>query len=119
MSLLTILFQIIIPLGIINVWLIRANSSTTYRGKDAPSLKEEFAAYGLPDWAFYVIGALKLTAAAMILLAFLIPALLMPGAALMTALMLGAVVMHAKVGDPAIRYLPAALMLGMSLVLLF
>lgn len=110
--------QLIIPLGIINVWLLRPRRSTAYRGGAARDLKAEFQAYGLPKWSFYTIGTLKLTAAAMLLLGFLLPALVAPGAALMAGLMLGAVGMHAKVGDPPIRYLPAALMLIMSLALM-
>ena len=119
MTLLTYLIQGIVPLVIINVWLFRANSSTAYRGKSAPNLKEEFAAYGLPTWFYYTVGVLKLSAAALLLIGFLIPALVFPGAALLVALMLGAVSMHAKVGDPAIRYMPAVVVLVMSVVLLF
>ncbi|MFO8028165.1 MAG: DoxX family protein [Opitutales bacterium] len=117
MDLIESIIQLIIPLGIINVWLLRSKQRTTYRGKDAAGLKEEFAAYGLPEWMFYTVGALKLSAAAMLLLGFFLPVLVLPGAALMAVLMLGAVAMHAKVGDPPIRYLPAGLMLIMSLIL--
>lgn len=119
MEIITNAIQIIIPLGIINVWLLRGNRSTAFRGGDAPNLKEEFAAYGLPEWMFYTVGTLKLSAAAMLLLGFFLPVLVLPGAALMAVLMLGAVAMHAKVGDPPIRYLPASLMLIMSLILVF
>jgi hypothetical protein len=69
--------------------------------------------------AFAVIGALKLGAALLILLSFFFPSLLLPGASLMSGLMFGAVLMHAKVKDPAICYLPASAMLVMSLLLFF
>lgn len=118
LDLIKTLIQIIIPLGIFNVWLLRPNQGTSYRGKGAANLKEEFAAYGLPEWSFYTIGTLKLSAAAMLLLGFLLPSLVLPGAALMAVLMLGAVIMHAKVRDPATRYLPAAVMLILSVLLL-
>lgn len=118
MDLIKTLIQIIIPLGILNVWLLRPKQATSYRGKAAANLKEEFAAYGLPEWSFYTVGALKLSAAAMLLLGFFLPALVPPAAALMVVLMLGAVVMHTKVGDPVSRYLPAAVMLILSLLLL-
>lgn len=118
MEILTLVIQLIIPLGIINVWLLRQNQGTAYRGGDASSLKAEFEAYGLPVWLFYTVGALKLSAAAMLLLGFFMPGLVLPGAALMSVLMLGAVAMHAKLGDPAIRYLPATAMLIMSLALI-
>lgn len=118
MDLIKTLIQIIIPLGIFNVWLVRPKQATSYRGKGTASLKEEFAAYGLPEWSFYTIGAFKLSAAVMLLLGFLLPMLVFPGAALMAVLMLGAVIMHAKVDDPMNRYLPAAVLLLLSLVLL-
>lgn len=119
MEILKTVIQIIIPLGILNVWLLRPRLSTSFRGGNASSLKSEFAAYGLPEWMFYTIGTLKLSAAALLLLGFLLPILVLPGAALMAGLMLGAVVMHAKVSDPATRYLPAVAMLVLSLLLIF
>lgn len=118
MDIISGIIQLIIALGIFNVWLLRPKMSTDYRGGEAKSLKEEFKAYGLPEWSFYTVGALKLTAAVMLLIGFVVPVVLLVGAALMTVLMLGAVAMHAKVGDPAIRYVPAAVMLIMSLFLL-
>jgi len=117
MEFFTTAIQLIISLGILNVWLLRQSRATAYRGNDAPNLKAEFKAYGLPVWAYYTVGALKLSAAAMLLVGLLIPVLVVPGATLMSVLMLGAIVMHAKVRDPAIRYLPALLMLIMSLLL--
>ena len=48
LSISTIL-QIVVGLGLLNVWLMRARSPTSYRGGDSKSLKEEIAAYGLPD----------------------------------------------------------------------
>lgn len=110
--------QIIIPLGIFNVWFIRPKLATAYRGGNSSNLKEEFASYGLPEAAFYIIGALKVSSATLLLLGFAIQALVFPAALLIALLMLGAVIMHAKVKDPAIRYLPAGLMLAMSLILL-
>lgn len=112
------LIQIIMALGILNVWLLRSNRATAYRGGSATDLKGEFTAYGLPTWSFYLVGGLKLLAAFLLLLGLLMPVLVMPSAALLTLLMLGAVLMHAKVKDPAIRYLPASLMLAMSIMVL-
>ena len=119
MNILSILFQIIIALGIFNVWLLRSSRVTPYRGKDASSLKTEFAAYGLPEWVFFTVGALKISAAVALLLGLFIPELVFPGALVMTLLMIGAIVMHVKVKDPAIKSLPASLMLLMSLVVAF
>jgi uncharacterized membrane protein YphA (DoxX/SURF4 family) len=112
-----LIFQILIPLGILNVWLVRAGSATRYRGGTAGSLKEEFTAYGLPAWAFYVIGTLKLTASLVIFLGIFFPACTVPGAATLVVLMLGALAMHVKVNDPLSKSVPAALMLLMSVYL--
>jgi len=110
--------QIIIPLGILNVWFFRNGKRTTYRGKNAENLKAEFKAYGLSDSVFYVVGFLKITSAVFLLIGLFVPVVVAPAAATMAFLMLGAVLMHAKVSDPLVRYLPAGLMLGMSLALL-
>jgi uncharacterized membrane protein YphA (DoxX/SURF4 family) len=53
------ILQIIVAVGLLNVWLLRFNRSTAYRGGQARSMPEEFAAYGLPGWFTYVVGALK------------------------------------------------------------
>lgn len=106
--------QVVIALGLLNVWLLRAGSSTSYRGGDAKSLKEEFAAYGLPSAAFYVVGALKIGSAVLLLAGIWVPRLVLPAAATVVVLMLGALAMHVKVGDPPMKSLPAFLMLVSS-----
>ena len=118
MSMIAILFQIIIALGIFNVWLVRSSRATPYRGKDAASLKSEFAAYGLSEYVFYLVGFFKLSAAAALLVGIFVPSLVFPGAFAMAILMLGAVVMHIKVGDPVNKYVPASVVLLMSIFLL-
>jgi hypothetical protein len=109
--------QVIVALGLLNVWLIRSNLSTAYRGGDAKTLKEEFAVYGLPGWFCTLIGFLKISSALTLLLGIWFPPLVLPAAAMITVLMLGAVSMHAKVKDPIRKTLPAAAMLLMSLIL--
>ena len=108
------ILQVVVALGLLNVWLVRAGSATSYRGGDARSLKAEFAAYGLPDFIFYLVGALKIGSAVMLIAGIWIDALVMPAAAIVAVLMVGALVMHVKVKDPAIKSLPAFLMLMMS-----
>lgn len=108
------ILQVVVALGLLNVWLLRPGRPTDYRGGDAPSLKEEFAAYGLPEFLFYLVGALKIGAAIALLAGLWNESLILPAAALVVLLMLGALAMHVKVKDPAIRSLPALLMLIMS-----
>ena len=111
--------QIIVGLGLLNVWLLRAKSSTAYRGGTATSLKEEFQAYGLPEAAFYVVGALKITAGVILIAGVWIPLPVGLAAGVVAALMVGALAMHVKVRDPLMKSLPAALMLVMSLAIIF
>lgn len=109
--------QAIVALGLLNVWLLRATSSTPYRGGEARSLRAEFSAYSLPTWFFFLVGALKLGSAVFLLVGLWVPALVLPAAAVVAVLMLGALAMHVKVKDPAIKSLPALLMLAMSATL--
>ncbi len=107
MEIFAIALQVIVALGLLNVWILRFNRETPYRGKDARSMREEFAAYGLPPLALYMVGGLKILASLALLLGIWLPALVLPAAAIIVLLMLGALAMHLKVGDPAIKSVPA------------
>lgn len=111
------ILQIVVALGLLNVWLVRAKAATEYRGGSAQSLKEEFATYGLPEWTFYVVGALKIGSAVLLLAGIWYPALIKPPALIVAALMVGALAMHAKAKDSPKKYLPALLMLVMSVAI--
>jgi hypothetical protein len=107
--------QLIVGLGLLNVWLVRSKSATAYRGGTATSLREEFAVYGLPSAAFFVVGALKITSAVILIVGVWVSALPVTIAAgVIAALMVGAIIMHVKVGDPVTKALPATAMLAMS-----
>lgn len=99
---------------IFNVWFFRFNKATAYRGGEASTLKEEFIVYGLEGPMIYLIGGVKLMACALLLLGLRFKALVRPSAITLIILMLGALAMHAKVGDPLMRSLPAALLLGLG-----
>lgn len=109
--------QVIVGLGLLNVWLLRRESATAYRGGDAKNLKEEFATYGLPAPMFYVVGGLKIACGVLLLVGLAYAPVVLPAAAVVAVLMLGAVAMHLKVGDPVSKYVPAALMLAMSVAI--
>lgn len=113
--------QVIVALGLLNVWLVRAKASTAYRGGSAQSLKEEFATYGLPDWTFYVVGILKVGSAILLLLGIWVksPDLVRLPALIVAGLMVGALAMHAKVKDPLTKSLPALAMLLMCVAIWF
>ena len=109
-----LILQAIVGLGLLNVWLLRRQSATAYRGGEAKNLKDEFAAYGLPAPMFYIVGGLKIACGVLLLVGLAYPPVVLPAAAVVAVLMMGAVAMHLKVGDPVSKYVPAALMLAMS-----
>ena len=111
--------QIVIALGILNVWIFRFGQSTQWRGGEANNMKEEFQVYGLPGWSVQVIGLLKVLCAVGLIAGIWYPALTQPAAIVLAVLMLGAIAMHVKVKDPAKKSLPALTMLILCLVVAF
>jgi len=102
-----IAFQLIVGLGILNVWIVRSGTATPYRGGEAKNLREEFASYGLPFWFMCVIGVLKVGLALALLTAIWIHSVAQPAAIGLGLLMLGAFAMHLKVKDPIKKALPS------------
>lgn len=117
MDLISVFLQLIVALGLLNVWLVRRSQKTDYRGCSSSSLKDEFIAYGLPLWSFYTIGFIKVSSALLLILGLWIPALVFPAAFIVSILMVGAVCMHVKVKDPLQKSLPALAMLLLSVAL--
>jgi len=111
--------QVILAGGLINVWIFRKSKSTSFRGGSAQSLKEEFATYGLPDAVYYIVGFLKLGSALVLLAGIWIHGIQGYAAVVVAGLMVGALGMHLKVGDPMQKSLPALAMLAMSAGLAF
>ena len=111
-----IIAQLIIAFGILNVWLLRFNKATIYRGGAAKNMKEEFATYGLPAWSMWVVGCLKVVLALSLLMSFWRPELMRPAAIGMAILMLGAVGMHIRIGEAFTKSIPALSVLILSLL---
>ncbi len=114
-----LVIQIVVALGILNVWLLRFGKSTGWRGGEAKNMKEEFAIYGLPEWSVQAVGFLKILCAVCLIAGIWIPALTQPAAIGLAVLMLGAVAMHFKVKDPLKKSLPALTMLVLCLIIAF
>ncbi len=108
-----IFLQLTVALGILNVWLLRSGQATPFRGGDAKTLREEFAAYGLPFWFMGVIGVLKVGLALSLLAALWLHRVSQPAAIGLGLLMLGAFVMHLKVKDPLKKALPSIAVFAM------
>lgn len=109
--------QIIVALGLLNVWILRRDKKTPYRGKATHSMRSEFEAYGLPVWAMWVTGAIKVGVAGALLAGIWLPMLVQPAALVLIVLMLGALAMHLKVKDPFRASIPALAMLSMAVAI--
>lgn len=112
------MLQVIVALGLLNVWLVRAGRSTPYRGGNAKTMVEEFAAYGLPDWMRKLVGMLKIVAALALIVGIWVPVVVAPTALLVSVLMVGALAMHVKVRDPMRKSIPAFLVLALCIALI-
>ncbi|MDB2415579.1 DoxX family protein [bacterium] len=101
------LINLIIALGILNVWFFRFNKKTPFRGGESNTLKEEFLVYGLPTWFMYVVGFIKVSLAVLLIVGIWVKEINLYVISLMILLMLGALVMHIKVKDPIKKSVPA------------
>ena len=100
-----------VSITVLNVWLIRFNNATIYRGGDAANMLEEFIVYGFDKSFLYLIGALKISAALGLIIGLFYKKLIVPCALIIGLLMVGAVVMHFRVSDEIHKFIPAGLML--------
>ncbi len=112
------ILQIILVIGLVNVWLVRFRKPTKYRGGGAANMEQEFRAYGLPTWFMYLIGTAKMIIAALLVIGLWIPVVIVPATGVLAVLMIGAVAMHIKVRDAFIRTVPALLMLAMTVAVI-
>ena len=113
------LLMLVVPAVVLNVWLLRYSKATPYRGGDASTMLEEFTAYGLSESMVFLVGGLKILAALGLLLGFKYKKAIVPSATIIALLMVGAIAMHFKVGDQALKFLPAGLMLIGSAAILW
>lgn len=114
-----IVLQVIVALSILNVWILQPKKATRWRGGNAKTLVEEFQVYGLPGWALYVIGALKITLAILLLVAIWYPELRHYAAMGLAILLLGSIIMHIRIKDPLIKSLPAFILFLLCLIIAF
>ena len=111
------IIQIIMSLGLLNVWILRFSKMTPYRGGNSQSIKDEFMAYWLPNWFCYFIGFLKISSALLLIAGLWFSKLVLPVAILVNVLMAGAILMHLKIRDPLKKSFPAFLMLILSFII--
>ena len=111
-------FSVFVGLTIINVWLFRAERSTSYRGGNATNLMDEFEVYGLDDY-FLIIGIIKVSLAIILLLSLYFNKLSFFASSGIAIMMLVAVYMHISVGDELIKSIPASILLISSLIIAY
>ena len=102
-----VFINVLVSISILNVWLLRFNNQTPYRGGDSNNLKEEFHVYGLPTWFMYLIGTTKVILAILLIVGIWKQHINIYVVSSMIILMLGALVMHYKVNDPIKKSFPA------------
>ena len=118
MEYVTIFIKVFIFFSIINVWFLRFNKPTPWRGAQAANMRNEFELYGLSETMLYLVGGLKVLAATLLLVSIWVPHLTLPAAGIMGILMTGAISMHIRVKDPLIKSLPALIFLLLSILLI-
>lgn len=118
MEYVTIILKVFIFFSIVNVWFLRFNKPTSWRGGQAPNMKKEFEVYGLSETMLYLVGGLKVLAATLLLVSIWVPQLTLPAAGTMAILMAGAIAMHIKVKDPFQKSFPAFSFLVLSIFLI-
>lgn len=120
MEYLQIAIKLIVGLSILNVWLVRFNRNTPWRGGSATTMKEEFAHYKLSPTVMIAVGTLKVILAILLIASIWFPILEVPAAMGIAALMLGAILMHIRVSDPIKKSIPAFsfMILALAIILL-
>ena len=114
-----IILKLIVSFSILNVWLLRAGKQSPYRGGNANTIKEEFAAYGLSESTMKAVGAVKCILAVLLLVSIVEQPLENYAVAGICLSMLGAISMHLKIKDPLGKSMPAALFFVLTLITLF
>ena len=111
-------FQAVIGLSVLRVWLLNFNKPTKWRAGNAISMREEFEVYGLPDWTLYMVGFLKVAFSVGLLAGIWLPELVVTSAAGIAFFMFFAILMHIRVKDPIVKSIPAITFLTLSIVII-
>ncbi len=117
MQIIEIIIKVAVSLTLLNVWILRVNKRTPYRGGSAVSMKEEFNVYGLPGWFMYVVGFLKIISALLLLLSIYFKQIEFHVSVMIAILMLGALAMHIKIKDQFFKALPSVILLLLVLMI--
>ena len=116
---LIIALKIIVGVSILNVWLLRKNKTTKWRGGTAKTILEEFQVYGFSKSFCYFIGFLKVSLAILLLASIQFKTLTLLGALGLSILLVGSIIMHIRVKDAWYKSFPAFLFIVMNLIIAY
>ena len=116
---LIIALKIIVGVSILNVWLLRKNKATKWRGGAAKTILEEFQVYGFSKSFCYFIGFLKVSLAILLLVSIQFKTLTLLGALGLSILLVGSIIMHIRVKDAWYKSFPAFLFIVMNLIIAY
>ena len=116
---LIIALKIIVGVSILNVWLLRKNKTTKWRGGTAKTILEEFQVYGFSKSFCYFIGFLKVSLAILLLASIQFKTLTLLGALGLSILLVGSIIMHIRVKDAWYKSFPAFLFIVMNLMIAY
>ena len=108
MNELAILLQVFVALVVFNVWTIRSDKPTKYRGGSARTLREEFVEFGLSKKIFLYTSLIKPMLAVALIVAIFFPFMTIPIALLMAFFMAAALLMHYRIRDKLIKFIAPA-----------
>jgi len=114
-----IFLKIIVGVSIINVWLIQPNKPSKWRGGDATTITEEFSVYGLSKTFYYIVFAVKVGLAILLLVSIKYDIFSLYSSIGLAALLGGSIAMHLKVKDALFKSFPAFLFMVMNLIIAY
>jgi hypothetical protein len=83
------------------------------------NIVREFHQFGYPDWFRNLIGATKLSLAALLVAGIWFPALVFLPAVVMATLMVGAQLTHFRVKNPIPKFIPSLALLALSIAVAY
>ena len=114
--------KLIIALGLLNVWVLRFDKESPFRGADSNSMTEEFNAYGLPKVFMYSIGLYKVLFSIFLIFSLFFGSkfdqTVYMGLVFLSFIMVGSIIMHFRVNDPLKKSIPALAILFLSILVL-
>ena len=111
--------KLIVGLSILNVWLIQPNKPSKWRGGDATTITEEFSVYGLSKTFYYIVFAVKVGLAILLLVSIKYDIFSLYSSIGLAALLGGSIAMHLKVKDALFKSFPAFLFMIMNLIIAY